>query len=114
MDACMLTMEVPGLDLVQIQLEDDLVLLIPRHLPVQVVAHELLIRGMEAEPHGDSCIVVHGEAVTLPFAASVGHTLHTQSNRKSWGLLITLLSTGFLHLVKSIIQCLRVTDDEST
>lgn len=81
MDASMLTMEVPGFDLVQIQLEDDLVLLIPGHLPMQVVAHELLIRGMEAEPHGDSGIVVHGEAVTLPFAASVEHCTHHQTGR---------------------------------
>lgn len=108
----MLTMEVPGLDLVQIQLEDDLVLLIPCHLPVQVVAHELLIRGMEAEPHGYSCIVVHGEAVTLPFAASVGHCTHNQTGRVG-GYRYTL-EYRFLHLVNSIIQCLRVTDDEST
>lgn len=69
-------MEVPGLDFVEIELLDQLIALRSSHFAVQIVAHELFVRRMEPETHGDrscSSIAVIVAVVVAAVVVVVGH-----------------------------------------
>lgn len=69
-----LTVQIPGFDLVEVQLLNELVSLRSPYFAMKIIPHELLVRWMEPEPHWNRCIAV---AVHFRSRSDLLSPLHT-------------------------------------